>query len=150
MRWYRSRIDWWIAVLLMLPPFAGFAILGEAMVQIDFDGVIVGILVLTFVFALYVGLVFPIRYRIEQDKLLIQSGLLRQRVPLEQIESVFPTRNPLSGPAMSLDRLQVNRVGKGCRPILISPCDREAFLEELSRKANLVLEENQWIKQSVG
>lgn len=148
-RWYRSQIDWWIAVLLMLPPFAGFAILSEALIKSEFTGVVVGAAVLAFVFAIYVGLIFPMRYRVEHNGLLIQSGLLRQRVPLDQIESVFPTRNPLSGPAMSLNRLQVKRVGRAWRPLLISPCDRDDFLKELSQQANLVLKENQWVKEDV-
>ena len=44
-----------------------------------------------------------------------------------------PTRNPLSSPALSLDRLRVtHRASSGERGLLISPADTAGFLAALA------------------
>lgn len=70
-------------------------------------------------------------YTITETDLLVQSGPFRWRIPLATIRSVRPTRNPLSSPALSMDRLEV-RYQKGM--VLISPEEQERFLEELRRR----------------
>ena len=45
-------------------------------------------------------------YRITATELLVRSAFFRWRIPLVQIVEVFPTHNPLSSPALSLDRLR--------------------------------------------
>ena len=67
-----------------------------------------------------------------EHDLLVRSGPFRWRVPLGQIHSVTPTRNPLSSPALSLDRLRIE-YGDG-KWILISPRERERFLEALEAR----------------
>jgi hypothetical protein len=51
-------------------------------------------------------------------------------VPIAEIESVKPSRNPLSSPACSLDRLHV-RYHSSKRGVLVSPADKPGFLHEL-------------------
>lgn len=72
-------------------------------------------------------------YRLTADELLIRSGPFRFRVPLDAIDSVTPSRNPLSSPATSLDRLMVRWAGR--RRILISPEDKARFLAALVERA---------------
>ena len=72
-------------------------------------------------------------YTLEDDALRIRASFLRWRVPLAEIESIEPTRNPLSSPACSLDRLLI-RYGRGKR-IMISPADKPGFLHALSQRA---------------
>jgi hypothetical protein len=69
-------------------------------------------------------------YTLLADELRIRCGPLRFRVPLGEITSVSPSRNPRSGPACSLDRLEIRYGGRGSR-ILISPDDKRTFLEAL-------------------
>jgi hypothetical protein len=45
---------------------------------------------------------------------------------------VVPTRNPLSSPALSLDRLRIE-YGQG-RAIMISPADKGPFLRALEER----------------
>jgi len=60
---------------------------------------------------------------------------MRWRIPLASIVNVEPTRNPLSSPAWSLDRLRVRwRRGARIRWIQISPENKLAFLLELSAR----------------
>ena len=61
----------------------------------------------------------------------VSAKVYRARcVPLGEIESVTPSRNPLSSPACSLDRLHVRYRGSK-RGVLISPDDKAGFLHEL-------------------
>jgi hypothetical protein len=64
----------------------------------------------------------PLYYEITSTSVIVRSGVLRWTIPLTSIQRVFPTRNPVNGPALSLDRLQVDYVTGGIRRfILISP-----------------------------
>lgn len=72
-------------------------------------------------------------YTLTSSELLIRCGPFRWRVPLAEIEEVNPTRNPLSSPALSLDRLEV--VYRRGRVLLISPQDKNRFLRSLVNRA---------------
>lgn len=74
-------------------------------------------------------------YRVGEHALHVRAGPFRWRVPLDAIESVTPTRNPLSSPACSLDRLRVgHRTARGERALMISPSDKTGFLDALARR----------------
>jgi hypothetical protein len=70
--------------------------------------------------------------------LLVRSGLLRYKVPLAEISEVLPSAEARSSPAWSLDRLEVVYPTRGGfhRSLLISPRDRDRFLDELAQRAN--------------
>jgi hypothetical protein len=74
-------------------------------------------------------------YTLLPDELLIRSGPFRFHVAIGEITSVVPSRNPLSSPACSLDRLEIRYRGGRSR-ILISPEDKPAFLEALAERCN--------------
>lgn len=74
-------------------------------------------------------------YAVDEINLLIRCGPFWWTVPLQAIESVTPTWNPLSSPALSLDRLWVAyRVGKKTRAIMISPLDKAGFCRAIVEK----------------
>ena len=77
-------------------------------------------------------ILYGTRYAFTPDSLLIACGPFRFLVPLSEIRSVRPSRNPLSSPACSLDRLRVEWGAK--RWILISPEDKAQFLHELDER----------------
>jgi hypothetical protein len=80
-------------------------------------------------------------YTFTGDTLDIRSGPFRWTLSLDEIQSVTPTDNPLSGPALSLDRLEIVATSRTLR---ISPEDKAAFLAELARRApGLVLHGDQ-------
>jgi hypothetical protein len=90
-----------------------------------------------FVFGVYFGLVFPMRYGLDDTHLHVRFGLCRQRIPLVDISEVYPTHNPLSSPALSLDRLHV-QFGQGFfKAVMIAPAERHRFLDDLAQKAGL-------------
>lgn len=71
-------------------------------------------------------------YVLGETTLDVQSGPFKWRVPLNEIQQVSSTRNPLSSPALSLDRIRID-YGPG-KAIMISPVDKSRFLAELERR----------------
>jgi hypothetical protein len=135
--WYPSKIDWWLVPVLCLPPVAAAAVCVAFAVAGSTPDLLVGVAAVVLVAAVYFGLVFPMRYGMDDTHLLVRFGIFRQRIPLAEISEVNPTSNPLGAPALSLDRLLV-RFGPGFfKAVMISPADRDSFLDELARKAGL-------------
>ena len=109
---YRSKVDWWVGLIIGLgvvvilgngifllvkpPPGASPAILAP---------IAMGMFLMA---AFMAWILFSTRYTITARDLLVRSAFIRWRIPLDQIIEVFPTHNPLSSPALSLDRLRVN------------------------------------------
>jgi len=137
---FPSKVDRWLVLLLVAawgvslvsvvsavqaggPPSALYSTLGLE--------------VLVFGFVLWVFT--TTRYTVGDGVLAVRSGPLSWRIALDQITEIVPSRNPLSSPALSLDRLQV-RYGRG-RSLLISPRERRSFLEAVvARSPGLILE----------
>ncbi len=137
MQWFRSKVDWWLIPLLILPPVASVVVSVAFFLQGKMSELPWGIASLLFVACLYIGLVFPIRYGLDETQLIVRFGLCRQRIPLSRVVAVEPTRNPLSSPALSLDRLHI-QYGQGIfKAVMISPKNRDQFLDELAQKTGL-------------
>ncbi|MFT4100798.1 MAG: PH domain-containing protein [Burkholderiaceae bacterium] len=125
---YNSKIDAWLLVVL----------LGAMAMSIHASAEVLSARPATWwllLFTAVLGIVLPIwllfgtRYILQPDRLTIRCGPFKWRVPVSDITSVTPTRNPLSGPALSLDRLQID-YGTG-KSILISPRDKERFIKQV-------------------
>ena len=118
MKIYKSKIDWWLIVLLL-------CVFGYPIV----DGIMMKEYTLSITFLvilLLVGLLFySIQYKIEGENLIIWKN----KIDIKTITRVYKTRNPLSSPALSLDRIAI--VYNKFDEILISPKDREDFIKEL-------------------
>lgn len=132
--WFRSKVDWWLAVLLMVAPVISL-VAGLTAPASERLAAFAGTSVLA---AVYLGLVFPMRYGITDRELIVRHGLVRQRIQLADITAVTPTRNPLSSPALSLDRLRITFGTGFFKNVMISPADKKQFLVELALKARLV------------
>jgi hypothetical protein len=134
-RWYPSKVDWWLAILLALAPVVFVvALIGALRAGSGMTAALGGVSILA---GIYIGLVFPMRYGMDDEYLVVRHGFIRQRIPLRDIVEVFPSRNPLSSPALSLDRLEI-RFGQGYfKSAMISPASRADFLDELERRASL-------------
>lgn len=77
------------------------------------------------------ALLLPCRYTVTEEELVIRCGVLKERISLKEIVRVFPASNPLSAPALSLRRVQID-LRKGFR--LVSPVDREKFIREIEAR----------------
>jgi Bacterial PH domain len=75
---------------------------------------------------------YSVEYTLDGPDLRLRASFVRWRVSLAAIDAVEPTRSPLSGPAPSLDRLEI-RYGK--KRVMISPADKGGFLRALVQRA---------------
>lgn len=142
MRWYPSKIDWWLGLVLALAPLA--CLVGALATVRAGEGIVVSFGGIAFITAIYLGLVFPMRYGVDDESLVVRFGLVRHRIAIAGITEVRPTRNPLSSPALSLDRLRIEYAGG--KAIMISPREREAFLADLGTRAKLRASGDRWIR----
>jgi hypothetical protein len=56
-------------------------------------------------------------------------------MPLKEIEKITLTHNPLSSPALTLDRLWITyRHGGKKRAVMISPLDKDGFLKAVAAR----------------
>ena len=123
---YRSKIDWWIAVILTLAfvvsLFAGLNALGAYTPNATWNALLIGapgMLIPTIA-------VLATRYTIDGNLLVVRSGPLRWRIPVSEISAITPTYDPIASPALSLNRLRIDYGNK--KSVLISPRDRDGFL----------------------
>jgi hypothetical protein len=128
---FHSKVDTWLAVVLALALLTTIAT-PIALYAAGDPQAWTGLAAVGFVLLLVGGLVFPLYYELEDDTLLIRSGLVRSRVRYAEIKRVVPSRSILSAPALSLDRLHVD-AGNPLGP-LISPADKDGFLTALAAK----------------
>lgn len=82
-----------------------------------------------FVFVLPIWILLSTRYIVDSDTLKVRAGPFFWNLPVSDIHSLSPTRSPLSSPALSLDRIQIN-YGAGKR-LIVSPDDRRGFADAL-------------------
>lgn len=122
---FKSKNDLWIGLLVWLPItfFTVYSLFREGLI-------IKIIMISTFLFLawLWAGTEYYISERI----LKIKSGPFAEDIPIKDILSIRSTRNAISSPALSLDRLQI-RYAYG-KVVLISPKDKERFIEEILKK----------------
>ena len=89
-------------------------------------GLLVNIAVLAFILHLF----FNTNYTIEGHLLTVKSGFLyNSTIDIGTITKVSETNNPISSPAISLDRLEI-RYGSH-NSVIISPRDKQDFLDQL-------------------
>lgn len=128
---FSSKVDAWLGAVLIALPLVTVSV---AVMSIAAGAPwLVSLAPVALIGAIYGGLVFPLYYELGDSALVIRFGLVRSRVPYGDIQAVKRTRNPLSSPALSLDRLHVD-AGSRLGPN-ISPVDRGAFLDALAARA---------------
>ncbi len=128
---YKSKIDWWLAVIILGTMAASV----WASVKIILTGSpsiwiwCVAFLIAGIGAGLPLWLLLSTDYTLDSRHLRIKSGPFKWRVAIADIASIAPTSNPLSSPALSLDRLRID-YGLGST-IMISPRNKEQFIQEL-------------------
>jgi len=121
---FASKIDRWVIAVLGLPLVS--SVIGAAT-----SGVPLIWLVPALLTAAILPLLLWTDYEVTASDLRIRCGFFRTTVPLDALLAVRPSRSPLSSPALSLDRLDVQHRGGH---VLISPRDREGFIAELRQR----------------
>ncbi|RKS01608.1 MULTISPECIES: PH domain-containing protein [unclassified Flavobacterium] len=118
MKVYRSKIDWWLIIIIFIvfcyPMIEGILSKDYVMFSVSFG-------VLSLVFLMFKS----IKYKIDGENLQIWWT----KIDIKSIRKIYSTNNPLSSPALSLDRIAV--VYNKYDEVLISPKERADFIQEL-------------------
>jgi len=128
---YRSKIDLWLVVVIVGVPVMLLDYFLDGLNTPDKIAELLTLAIVVVVLGLLTWLYFSTRYTITGDFLLVKAGPFSWVIPIEDIVSVEPTRNPSSSPALSLDRLLI-RYGHSAE-LTISPKDKAGFMKELKK-----------------
>ncbi|WP_051220698.1 PH domain-containing protein [Flavobacterium filum] len=118
MKTYRSKIDWWL-ILLILGIF-GYPIV-EGVLTKQYGLSITMISILFFMFWMF-----------SKIKYIIEGTMLKVwwiKIDIHSIKRIYKTNNPLSSPALSLDRIAI--VYNTYDEVLISPKLKKEFVDDL-------------------
>lgn len=145
---YPTKRDNWIVILLWVGAAGMVFAAADVLTSPTPVGFRIVFAVVTLAGAGFVlWILYSTYYVLEGQQLLIRCGPFRKRIVLTSIEEVSPTRSPLSSPACSLDRLRVRYQGSRFG-IMISPENKEAFLDDLrSRSPSLILENGRLLRK---
>jgi hypothetical protein len=131
-RVFKSKIDVWLGALLGLQLTAFVAVAGGLLfVNAGRIGIVLAVILLAAA-CLIASTIAWTSYTLDETQLTIRSGPFRWRIPLGHITGVTPVRALTSGPALSLDRLQIDYSPD--KAILISPADQQGFLAEFEAR----------------
>lgn len=124
---FRSKIDWWIFLVLALVLLTQVFIIALVIPghHPELPAKIVVAIILFAVSLLILTILLRTVYRVDRKQLKIYCGPFWWTVNIADIESVVETRSPLSSPALSLDRIRINYGER--RWVMISPADKQGF-----------------------
>ncbi|MDQ0257100.1 hypothetical protein J2S74_004546 [Evansella vedderi] len=99
--------------------------------------------------AFFIGwLWFTTGYTIEKANLKIKFGPFRKTVHIQEIRKINKTKNPISAPALSIDRIEII-YGKFNDMVFISPRKEREFVQLLLKEnPDIVLDEK--LKDIIG
>lgn len=127
---FESKVDNWLLLIVglaMAMSLSAFSVL--LFVQPTVPNVFLAL------FILPVGVILPLwvlistKYTVTQNELKVRSGPFKWVIARKDISSITETRNPLSNPALSLDRLLICYGND--KKLMVSPEDKEGFLKAL-------------------
>ncbi|EGG83811.1 hypothetical protein HMPREF9477_00882 [Lachnospiraceae bacterium 2_1_46FAA] len=131
---YRTAVDWWLALLFILVIGGELWIFFQSLLnkgKVEWITLVAVILILLLVVPLV-----RIKYILYSEHFLISAGYLgKQRIAYSSIVNIKETHNPLSAPACSLDRVEIDYVVSGMHKFaLISPVHLKMFKKELESR----------------
>lgn len=117
-----------IGLELMIPFSILFIGIGSLMV---YKGIWEGVGIIMII-ALFIGHLFmTTSYTIDGHTIQIKSGLFfNKSLKIDSIRKIVETRNPISSPALSLDRIEL--IYNQYDSVLISPIDKMSFIKALA------------------
>ena len=137
MKQYHSRMDFLTVLVNLLAVFiidaAALFASSKALVRetgLGSFGLFIGAVAAPVALLLFF---FPVRYFLGDSQLVVRSGVLRWRIPVENIHRAVRLRSIVPSPALSLERIRLDySKGSRVRRIFLSPADRTGFLNDLA------------------
>ncbi|MBN6517166.1 PH domain-containing protein [Acinetobacter pittii] len=132
---FRSKIDWWLLLIFVV-------ITGNILMKIyeanhHYSLASIQHLFIYSLVILVIWLpVFNTYYVVKNNTLIIKSLVFQWKININDIAQIEPTHNPLSSPALSLDRLKIYYMkDERMATVMISPKDKESFLNTLNNSS---------------
>ncbi|CAM4240024.1 DUF304 domain-containing protein [Bordetella tumbae] len=122
MKKYPSKVDLWLIALLAVVT----ALLAWGTWH---SGHVLAFVVMILWLAILALTIFPCYYVLTDSHLLVRCGMRKWKISYTDIKSVRRSRSFLAGPALSLQRVEI-QVGP-FDAILLSPLDRDKFIEDV-------------------
>src|SRR5215470_11664687 len=107
---YSTKVDRWIGVIIVA---AGAIEVGVAVLLVTKmrgTGALLALLSLGTFFGILRLAAWPVSYDVGGGEIRVRCGAWGFTIPIRGIVRAFPSRNPLSAPAWSLDRIQIEYV----------------------------------------
>lgn len=124
-RIFKSKID--TALVIFLSALLGPVIILMVVMK-SWSGLSIVVATTSFIVHLFTATY----YQIEADQLRIKSGFIYNKtIPISAIKYIVKSKNILSSPALSFDRIEI-QYGKGDY-VLISPLERATFIAFLQK-----------------
>lgn len=122
MKIYKSKIDWWLGLVLVYPIFRSIVSIIEGE-WLGYLGIVLCLLFIVFISK-------STRYIIAENQLIVKCMfIVNDRIEISKIRKIEKTNSVLSSPALSLDRIAIkfNKFDE----VYISPKERQNFLNDL-------------------
>ncbi|MEI2406308.1 PH domain-containing protein [Niallia taxi] len=131
---FNSKKDWWLTLIIWGGAlFAiGSGIYGLVEKPADLLIILLVIFGAIMVPLFMLWMWFTTYYILNEENLIIKYGPFKSTIPLQSINTVKKTNNPLSSPALSLKRVEI--FYDKYNSVFISPVDRDEFIALLCKR----------------
>ncbi|WP_284090407.1 PH domain-containing protein [Acinetobacter pittii] len=134
---FRSKIDWWLLLIFVVITANIVMKIYEENYHYSLASNFPHLVIYSLVILVIWLPIFNTYYLVENNTLTIRSLVFRWKININDITRIEPTHNPLSSPALSLDRLKIYYMKDGrVATVMISPKDKEGFLNMLRNNPN--------------
>ena len=127
---FRSKVDGrfiWIALAMPIVAFVALftAPQGNRLLWVPLGMLLLATVIVCWMFA-------ATYYELRGDQLVTHCGPFRWRIPLAEVSDIRESNSARSGPALSMDRLEI--VYGGDKVLVISPADKTRFVAAAERR----------------
>lgn len=131
---FESKKDIWFIIIIWgtIIGFTLISIFGIGNGQSSIVGEVIGYVVMGLTISLLLWVWFGTGYIIYEEDIKIKSGPLRTTIKINEIQKIRKAKNPLSAPALAIDRLEI-MYGK-FNVAYISPRHEKEFIQVLIEK----------------
>ncbi len=127
---YKSKIGIELVIVLSIS-------LGASAILFIAEGIWLGLLLIVIVVVFIINLFTTTDYTIKGENLYVRSGIFfKKTISIQSIRKIEESGSILSGPALSLDRLEIfyNKFDS----VLVSPKNKDEFIAHLTRINSLI------------
>jgi hypothetical protein len=126
---FKSKIDLWLLLITFFSIAVSVAAAYATVKQSGTVNIVIAAVILLLGVGMPAWLFAGTKYVVSGEMLRVRCGPFSWSISVSDISSVSDTRNPLSSPALSLDRLEL-RYADG-KSIMLSPSNKQAFREAI-------------------